>query len=344
MGCLFVLPFLYSCTPVEYNQPAIITPTTIATKQAPEHSNSLSLAPATTLHAVLVGDTNDKGIGENKGIGDGVKVDLQNIQNLINSITKYTKLSARPEILKVGNPGDYDRVVQVINQLSVEDQDVVFFYYSGHGGRQLDKKSKWPALLVDGPTRSEQMLDLDWVFSSLQRKSPRLLIVMADACNTPVKQEAIATKESEDPNNYKKLFLGYRGHIIASSSIPDQLSYGDSNTGGVYTSTSAFLSSLTKQVATSVSEPSWHQIMQDAEKPITVKVQTQPGNPFSRVVEKEQQPQSEVDVRAITSVQLKGSEPSPTGRCSQNQYSPHPTDPSKECCLDDDLLPICAEK
>jgi len=222
-----------------------------------------------TLHALIVVDTDDRSVGES------VKIDLQNMQNLMRDISQYTEMRENTQQIS-GNDVTRGNVNSAINNLSVGSNDVVFFYYSGHGFNP--GRSKWPAMsLNDGS------LTLKEVKATLKRKKPRLLIVMADTCNSFTGGRFPPLGSARGSDNYKELFLKYQGVITASSSKPGQYSWGNERIGGLYTY--QFLGSLNQELS-STQRPSWDALMSRANK-------------FIQAGGSSQQPQSKVEVAYI---------------------------------------------
>ncbi len=216
---------------------------------------------AATLHAILVSDTNDA------SIGTSVQVDQKKLQGLMKSISEYTGITLSPHYVS-GNQLNRANVELAINSVSnVGSDDVIFFFWSGHGfnDESSSSRSKYPTMHLGN---WQNTLGLESVANMLKQKKPRLLIVIGDTCNKPMggsRGEEIARGEKDE--NYKELFLNYRGTILASSSITGQYSYGNTQTGGLYTS--AFLNSLSKELASS-GTPSWKTLMGRANTPINV--------------------------------------------------------------------------
>lgn len=210
-----------------------------------------------TLHAVLLADTNDESIGKS------VQIDLENVEKLLPSIEKNTGLKITAQSIS-GHQLTRRNVTNALNQLSVEPNDVVIFYYSGHGGRMSSKKSKWPSLFIDG-----SLLDFDWIISTIERKNPRFFIAITDSCNNILDYSSsrLPMIGKPKPESYQQLFLKYRGSVIASSSSPGEYSWGTPRDGGLFTRT--FLDSLNRELMSS--DPDWQDIMIRAEKPITVR-------------------------------------------------------------------------
>ncbi len=181
-------------------------------------------------------DTKDTRIGSD--------IDLENIEELLTAIQQNACLTLNKQSI-AGDAFTSQNVNNTLNQLSVQPQDVVIFYYSGHGTNF--GSGRWPILQV-----GSQFLDFDQVTRTLENKNPRLLISIADACNnffdeqsnTLTRQVATTPAKTE---NYRQLFLGYRGKIQASAAKPGQVAGGVPSKGGLYTN--QFLGILNNELA-----------------------------------------------------------------------------------------------
>jgi hypothetical protein len=273
---------LFGCESAPLKQPVSSHP---SFKVQTTSSRSSSIPSSeTTLHAIIVADTYDRRVGKS------VEVDLKNMRELVESITENTGILSNHEFI-YGDDFNLDNVSRALNNLSVNEDDIVVFYYAGHGFNS-GKGSIWPSMKFK---EKSQSLDLDWVKSTLEVKNPRFFIAMVDACNSffevPTKRGVRGTTPTPLAENYRQLFLNYRGHVVVSSASPDQEAGGDPKNGGYFTK--KFLDTLRENLASS--NPDWHTIMRGAESPIYF--------PDNRGNEQQQNPQSEVKVeRSLTSV------------------------------------------
>ncbi|EDN70076.1 conserved hypothetical protein, secreted [Beggiatoa sp. PS] len=221
-----------------------------------------SIVWAATLHSIIVADVNDLGIGADQ--------DVAAFQKLTNIIRRSTCLGGEDIVIHAGR-GKRKAITDTLNRLPINPDDVVFFYYSGHGANP-GGGDPWPILGVEGQSGGN-LLKLSSVQKTLQGKNPRLLITIADACNKPTPGTADrGRRATNQPAGFKKLFLGYRGTIIASSSIPHQYSYGDPQNGGLFTQ--QFLSALNEVQASS--NPNWEKVKKMATKTIETRRNDQP--------------------------------------------------------------------
>ena len=216
---------------------------------------------AATLHTVIVADT------DNLNGGASFQTDLTKIIRLVKDISQSTNLTLNFKEVS-GNEFAIEEIKSTIEKLSIQSQDVVIFYYTGHGGRNPDKNSLWPSMDIRG-----KQLDVDWVKLTLKNKNPRFLVILADTCNNfddsfSIQEEIFDSPRSIQSKNYSHLFLNYTGHIFAIAAKPEQYAWGNTQYGGFFTNT--FLNSLNKELAFSTN-PSWHNIMQQVGTTIQIK-------------------------------------------------------------------------
>jgi hypothetical protein len=206
-----------------------------------------------TLHAILVADTNDDKIGES------VKVDLKHMEALVGEIARRTGLSLSGGSI-AGNTFTKSNIITAVKNLSVGQNDVVWFYDSSHGLNA--GSSKWPDIHTEnGSVPLIQIADI------VKAKNPRLAVVIADVCNKALNRGGfVRAREGGKEKNYRELFLNSKGTIIASSSIKGQYSWGNEQMGGLFTS--AFLGELDQELIVSDRRPNWKALMKRATRPI----------------------------------------------------------------------------
>ena len=122
-----------------------------------------------------------------------------------------------------------------VQNLSVGPDDVVVFYYIGHGGRSVDDKTQWPQMQM-AQHYEHKFIPLEWVHNTLKGKNPRLAVTIGMCCNSYARGLSAKSAPSFAPNfgntymsqseidNLSKLFAEYKGDVIMSSSTPGQTS------------------------------------------------------------------------------------------------------------------------
>lgn len=199
-----------------------------------------TLLKSQTLHAIIFADTNDPKIG----IFD--KQDYINMTMEVSTIASATGMKLNKYFFS-GEQCSKAQLIRVLDGLDTNNDDVIVFYYSGHGTRSLYDKSEYPQMCL-GSHRESDFYPLESVLKKLKAQKARLKIVFGDCCNSVV--SGVSSKESaskgftvltkEPVNTYTDLFMNYKGFIIASGSQKGEnsitLSYDDgSPAGGAFT-------------------------------------------------------------------------------------------------------------
>lgn len=216
---------------------------------------------AGSLRVLLVGDTNDRSIGKS------VVTDLANIEKFVKDISQNTEMPL--DIKTIKGAGLKSRaIVEAIKNMEVESDDTVIFYYSGHGFRTQDVKTRWPLLHI--PDAGIKGVDFQVVIDTLNKKNPRMLLAITDSCNsfidTPARSVNTRAMRQEQPAAWKKLFSEFSGRIYTSGSQVGQYSFGQDATGGAFTS--RFLAIV--HGAVTDTNASWDNIMKQSTKQILI--------------------------------------------------------------------------
>ena len=215
-------------------------------------SQPADAGPSQTFHAVLMVDTQDPQIGK------FIENDLKKMRSYVQKMATLSglKLSIREFT------ADQFRSPMVqahVDQLNIGSDDVLFFYYSGHGFRYQDQTAAWPYFDMQKPVSFEKMI------TRLRAKKARLLVALTDACNKVL--EGVAEPKmafrsgAMGSRGYRTLFRKYKGEILATSSSP-----------GEYSQTSPYGSWFTRdflmglELETSSRNPDWHELMEVAGK------------------------------------------------------------------------------
>ena len=181
-----------------------------------------------TLHGIIFADTwNDE-------IGYSVKRDFGNMEIEFILIAETNNLKLNLLIDCVGEDFNKQTADNVLNNLMCEPNDIVFFYYSGHGRRS---DSQFPQLALDGGGIALHTID-----EMIAKKNPRLRIIMADCCNGATSEDLtpqgdLGGASQLDRNSesfYKNLFgNSVRGSVMVASSRAGEISRA-LNVGGVF--------------------------------------------------------------------------------------------------------------
>lgn len=219
------------------------------------------------LHLILVANTLDKKIGKT------CETDKKNVLDLFKEIASYLGIVFIPTVISDEN---FSRttVLEALNKLSPSPNDIVVFYYSGHG---YNSKSNFPnidlryksSLDVGG----ENAMNMEEIYNYILAKKARLNLVISDCCNNEISD---ATNEIADaPSlrstsvgwskiNAMNLFLKVNNSIVMTAASKGQLSAGNINDGGFFTSN--FLDNIEKSLGkfTSFDQNNWNFVVTQA--------------------------------------------------------------------------------
>lgn len=223
---------------------------------------------AQTLHAIIFANTKSPG-DPNKpgsvGIGPSVTVDFERMGVEMTTIASFIGYKLQ-KYYYYDTPDRFSRssLMNVLNNLSCGSQDIVFFYYSGHGLRAMNEETKFPEMVLKvphGAASTSDLYPLHDVYKRIKAKSPRLTLVFGDLCN---KEDESYYRSPDSPINkgasvrstsacdiYRDLFLGVKGGLIVSSSKPGEYSgcaedADGEDLGGIFTN--SFLTCLQSAV------------------------------------------------------------------------------------------------
>lgn len=230
---------------------------------------------AQTLHFLIVADTGDRSIGAS------VNEDLSNMQKKAREISSATGMRLNLKVIK-SPEFNYTTTLQAVQQIAPGPNDTVFFYYSGHGYRTRETRTKWPLMYTKAP---QSGLEFQKVLDILDQKNPRLIIALGDLCNSFSDQSAGSSNMRAfaqiEVDNYKKLFVNFRGRVYASGSKPGQYSFAMED-GGAFTN--QWLQALGNELR--AEDPNWKRLMAVATKPIRIGSPEQPTqDPIFELIE-----------------------------------------------------------
>lgn len=192
-----------------------------------------------TFHAIIFADTQDGNIGKS------TRLDMDNVSNML--VEAQSSLKDEMNFVYYIYPESYcspENLKKVLKNIQCQSDDVVFFYYSGHGVRSMNDTSPYPQMCLGLPLREQaRMISVEGVDRAIARKNPRLRFVLTDCCNST--SEFVAPKleiskgnstiNSQKEGNYRKLFLNKYGNVIMTSSKAGETSSCNMQIGGFFT-------------------------------------------------------------------------------------------------------------
>jgi hypothetical protein len=147
-----------------------------------------------------------------------------------------------------------------LNEIEPKKDDVVFFYFSGHGRKS---SNRWPLLFF---TLKRTHVPFSEIITHITKKNARLSVILCDVCNgqraynslSPLGMLTRSSETKQEAKGVQKLFKKKQGLIIGSASKSGQNAQGN-NDGGIYTR--AFVHNLQKEVLKE--KPKWKRIFEN---------------------------------------------------------------------------------
>lgn len=193
---------------------------------------------AKTLYAIAFCNTNDKKIGEAAVVShDMVNNELSNLAYLLGYDYKFVDY--------IGEDCSKENLERQISSLTSNPDDIVVFYYFGHGTRAKDQVSPFPQMCLKYEVYDQdKFVPVQYVLNRLEKQPAHLKLIMSMCCNNVVNGispkntmcEAMGPTTLGDVNvaNYRKLFDDFKGTLAITGSEPGQFSWCNSQYGGIF--------------------------------------------------------------------------------------------------------------
>ena len=233
--------------------------------EAPVMATNFTEAPK--LHLILVANTNDDRIGY--GVQQSKAKELDQFRYIANT----SGMAFYPTVVE-GYNFNKSSLLTALDNVKPGKNDVVVFYYNGHGFRYKTDTGPFPRL--DLTTKGVQLTEyssiaLSEIYNRIKAKNARLSLVISDCCNSADPPQlayggalTAASANTLSQANCKQLFLFSKGNIIATAASKGQFSLYDPTpgTGGIFST--AFMNSLDFHLSTFSTNPSWNDVLTKA--------------------------------------------------------------------------------
>ena len=220
----------------------------------------LSASADGKFRVIIFADTNDE------KLGTGFDKNIELIQDELGVITSALDMvNDYEEDVYEQYECNSAKVKQVIQNFRCGPNDIVAFFYFGHGTRSAQDKSEFPQMCL-GERDQSKFIPLEDVHNALVRKGGRFTLVMGDCCNnvagpsiTPKMGVLAAASSSEFSPTQKaairKLFLGSKGSLMISGSKKNEFSIYNTFMGGFMLR--SFIEALEEHTS-ATSNPDWN--------------------------------------------------------------------------------------
>jgi len=195
----------------------------------------------TQLFLVLVANTDDR------SIGNTCEIDRKNTLETFQEISEFLDIKFLPTVI-AGKDFSKVNVENAVMNIKPNKNDIVIFYYSGHGFNELEGNRKFPFLDLRNKVSQKYgapfTMNIEDIFFNIKSKGARLNLVLSDCCNNDPSQSSnistdIASTRSSsigwDKKKCMNLFLNQKLSILMTAASKGELSAGNSNFGGIFT-------------------------------------------------------------------------------------------------------------
>jgi hypothetical protein len=239
----------------------------VASGQQEEYVPVVADGPV-NLHFIVVANT------EIADIGASTKVDMDNLNGEFSGIAELLKMNYKMTEIS-GKAFTKQNLISVLNELNPQPNDMVVFYYSGHGFRYNEEVLPYPQLDMRYNSYqqmgAETTINLQDIYEVIKTKGGRLNIVLGDCCNNEigttrqVGASFMASRGNVNANIEKlaALFLHAKGNIIAAGADKGEYSWC-SGQGGFFTN--SLIGAIREETSALRAEdvPSWDDIIVNA--------------------------------------------------------------------------------
>jgi len=241
-------------------------------------SLSFRLLHAQTLYGIIMADTDDEYIGA------GCTTDIRLMNNQFEKIAEGIGYKAKITVL-TKETFTMEALYETIRNVDCKPDDIIFFYYTGHGYNLSDRTSSYP--LIQIKKQKDQLRSnpaLDDIHAEICKKGGKFGITIGDCCNNvitvpvPNSRDVVAKVPRLTNDFYRKLFLENKGNVLITSARPPQFSPTHPQIGSLYTV--AFTQAMTYGEAYNTKGVTWQQLLNDTDNRLqNIRNDFKPTNP-----------------------------------------------------------------
>jgi len=131
-----------------------------------------------TIHSFIFADVEDPVIGE------GNRKNVDNMRDFVNYVSKISGMKVSNDTPKILTGTDFnsDSLDAILDNLKCDFKDIIIFYYSGHGGRAINDKSKLPQIIFNDKD-PEVFHPIEQIWYKLIDKGTHFVLVLCESGN-----------------------------------------------------------------------------------------------------------------------------------------------------------------
>ncbi len=213
------------------------TPVASCSSSATPESKSTSGTETNTLPTMkaLIVFVDDYVNEEDNAIAESVKKDFATVNRFLEVLNTRGIVKVEKTVLK-GASATLAKFNETLNAMTTKPEDIVFIYFSGHGGMEEGKRT---LLYFRG---DEDVLYRDVLEGKINKMSAGFKMLITDACSNPV--DGVMARSMRSMNTaktgnfdevYRTLFTKQTGFLSLSASSPNEYAWSDNEAGGYFT-------------------------------------------------------------------------------------------------------------
>jgi len=222
---------------------------------------------------LVVANTNDPDIG-----GSCYK-DMNRVVYTYQDLAEFLGIEIFPTKI-FGTLYSKENIEKAINDIKPSKDDIVIFYYSGHGFRKKNDKRRYPYLDFRAKPKDDYKvysMNIEDIFHSITKKGARFNLVLSDCCNNdPESTNAVGTMIPGgrgpsssglgwNEDNCRALFLNKkRMSVLATAADVGQRASSNNDFGGFFSY--FFKTSMENHFSVFKKNITWEQVMDEAKK------------------------------------------------------------------------------
>ena len=210
--------------------------------------NKAEKSSKTKLILIIVANTIDPEIGK------GCAKDIKSIHHMFRELSEFMEFNFL-QLLVQGADYSKENILDAIALLTPGVNDIVVFYYSGHGfGYEEDAKKRFPQVDLRSHPASDRIAvvnantqNLADIFDLVKARGARLNIVIGDCCNSLIKFKrdlkggddsirlAIRPAMVINKKMAEKLFCNHTASILVAAADKGEYAISDPELGSIFT-------------------------------------------------------------------------------------------------------------
>ena len=221
----------------------------------------------TTMHLIIVANTEDD------KIGNTCMLDKNRTLKMYKDLAGFMGVAFKPKEI-FGDTYSKENVQKAVMDLYPASQDIVVFYYSGHGFSDPGAGRQFPNMALSGKSYEDAKRNswsIEDVFNIIKKKGARFNLVISDCCNNSLDDnpnitcDIPQTRTSElgwSIENCKTLFMNPKPtSILVTAAQKGEMSSGNGIVGGYFSN--EFRSNLITYFKPLHNYPTWAGVLSE---------------------------------------------------------------------------------